>query len=387
MSQQLTAEELDRDRLRELAELADEAGVLTITVGHDPSRPDESRTAELSVKSGLRDAVANCEGELRERLEARIEELEGELEQLVDPTSFGRGRVLVTSLREGAEVRVARLQTPLAHKVVVAEHAWIRPLAKAWAQHRPVRVLLVDTDGLDVLDWSLGRVVERWDREVSFGDAQMADVKSGPAKSAHQRGLVNRERFEDRLDANRERILRDAVDNAVKGAKERDIERLLVFGQPKVRDFVAPALEGSGLDVWVDDRDLGNSSDDVVATAVEEHVLEAYVRESEALVEEVLDRTAAGGQAVTGLAGVVAALNEGRVDTLVVSTEADVRGYVTDDGLLSVNPGPEAERHPEPFLVDRTVARALLTDARIVPIPDEQAARLGDEGIGALLRW
>lgn len=386
-SQLLTAAELDRDQLRRLAGISDEAGVLTIVVGHDPSRPEESRAAELAVKGGLRDAIASCEGELRERLTARVEQIAVDVEALVDPTSFGRGRILVTPLVEDAPIDVVRVQAPVDHRVVVAEHAWIRPLASLWARHRPVRVLMVDQGGLRVLDWAMGQVQDRWEREVSFGDAQLADVKKGPSATAHMRGSVNREAFSARLDENRSRILRDALSEAIGQARERGIERVLVMGSPKVRDLVSGALQGTDVTIWTDDRDLSQSPDDAVLEAVEQHVLEGYVRESEDLIRAVLDTEAAGGPAVRGLAAVVNALNQGRVDTLVVSTDADVRGYVTDDGLLAVNPGPERDRDPEPYLVDRTVATALLTDARVVTVPDEQAAQLGDEGIGALLRW
>lgn len=386
-SHTLTANDLDRDELRRLASIEHDAGVLTIVVGHDPSRPDEGRTAELAVRSGLRKALQACEGDLRERLEDRIEEVHREIDALVDPTSFGRGRLLVTTLEPGAPIDVVRVQSPMEHEVVVARHSFIRPLARVWSAGRPIRVMLVGQDGVRVMDWSMGQLEEKWTREVSFGDAQLADVKKGPGGTTHMRGSVNREAFDSRLDANRSRVLRGAVREAIDEAAERGVDRALVIGPAKVRDLLTGELDGAPLTTWTDDRDLWNADDDDVLAVVERHATEGHVRESEALLHAILDTEAAGGPATIGLAGVISALNQGRVDTLVVSTGTDVRGFVTEDGLLAVNPGPDHVNEPEPHLVDRTVASTLATDGRVVPIPDEQAARLGEDGVGALLRW
>lgn len=381
---QMTAAELDRDRLRDLGQLEHEDGVLTVMVGHDPSRPEESRAAEAALRSGLAEWRRSDDEEFVAKLNRRIEELDDDLEDLVDPSSPGRGRVLVTTLEPGADVHVLRLQEPLDHQVVVARHAWLRPLLSFAARMKPVRVIGLHRGGVRVHDWRLGQLTHRWDREVEFGDRHLADVKSGPSNVPHQRGYVNKERFEDRLDANRARMLRASVTEAVDAARQAGIDRFLLSGSPRLRQDVLGELDTDHLDIWTDDHDLAQADEEEVRRLVVRHADEAFVRRSEELVEAINDAVGSGLNGVTDLAGVLGALNEGRVQTLVVATNESPDGYLLPDGRLSLH---RQGGEPEPFLLDRAMAAALMTDAEVVPVDESYAHRLGSEGIGALLRW
>lgn len=385
-TQLLTAAELDTGQLRRLAQLEDEAGILTITVGHDPSRPEESRAAEAAVRSGLAEWRKRDDRDFVDRLNARVEELDDELEALVDPATHGRGRVLITSLAEGADVHVVRLQQPLDPHVVIARHAWLRPLIAFWARMQPVRVIGVHHGGVRVFDWTLGHVTHQWDREVEFGDQHLADVKSGPSSpESPQRGSVNRERFEDRLDANRERMLRQSVADAVETGRDAGWTRFLVTGPNKLHGPVLKAIDTDHVEVWTDDHDITGMDEEGVRELVQRHADLAFGDRERHLVDRIENEVGAGAKGVVGMAGVLSALNEGRVETLVVATREQPAGYLLPDGRLTLHEHEDGSE-PEPFLLDRVMATALLTDADVVPIGEEHGPRL-EEGVGAILRW
>lgn len=124
-------------------------------------------------------------------------------------------------------------------------------------------------------------------------------------------------------------------------------------------------------------------------------VLETYERQQEReLVRRALDATGAGGQGVVGMEETLRAIQEGRVQILLVADGRRVPGTACRNrDYLSVQPFavcPVCGGAPEPIsdLMNAAVERAYLTDARVETVLGEARATLMDHGgIGAVLRF
>jgi peptide subunit release factor 1 (eRF1) len=122
---------------------------------------------------------------------------------------------------------------------------------------------------------------------------------------------------------------------------------------------------------------------------VEERVEEEQERQT---VERLRAEVAAGRQAVIGFSGVLQALNDGRVDTLVVPFGLSARGLrCTNCGRLWAEGGRcrtcRGRLEPVPDVVESAVASALRQSARVETITFAGPRSLDGEKIGALLRY
>src|SRR5512133_1045360 len=114
---------VDRAQLLELADLADEDGVLSAYVKVDPAAPaGVHRPWEIRVRQRLKLLLTEAEAErpcekaaaLRRRLTA----LEPEFSALLDPAAGGVGRVLFASVSRGRS-RTFSFQLPVPDLVVL----------------------------------------------------------------------------------------------------------------------------------------------------------------------------------------------------------------------------------------------------------------------------
>jgi hypothetical protein len=110
-----------------------------------------------------------------------------------------------------------------------------------------------------------------------------------------------------------------------------------------------------------------------LAALVGDHALALARRASEGAV--------AGGTGACGLAPVLDALRQGRVEHLLIDPTGSYRGVVGEDELLA--PAGEGGGID---LADLIVSRALATGAAVLPLTGD-AAQVPTDGIGALLRW
>lgn len=376
---------LDHDDLRTLSGITSDDGVLTVTVGRLPEDPNDHARAQIAVDNARRALLEGVDGADRQRLTDELDRISDALDEVVAPSTPGRGRLLVAVLDGSSEPRVHRFQLPLPTRMRVAPHAVVRDLVGLVDRGRRRTVLGLHHDGLRVFDVTAGRVEEVAEHSVDFGDAQLADVKSGPGGRPHMRGNVNVERFEDRLDANRERQLASALRDAVSAARERGAEHFVLTGPARLVSELRDGVDAP----WVSthDHDLARAGLDEVAKLTDELVDTERPRRLRDLVADVRDRVAAGGRGVVGLAGVVAALAEGRVDHLLFTGNAAAEGYVAEDGRLVLGRGSDGQHEPEPWFVDRVLHRALTTDADVTLVDLDDADVVLEEQFAAVLRW
>ncbi len=388
---------LDEQTILDLINLQDDVGVLSVFVGITPERAAEPRPGwPIAIRNELR--------ALRQRvkeagphehwvaLSERVEKLEPELERLLDASRYGRGRALFATVADDRTETVA-IQIPFQDRVVFDRSAYVRPLVAVYDEGRPAGIAVVHNRGARLLEWRVGEAEELFHEPFTIGGRDWREhTGPAPAQPLDTRpGGHRRDRYEERVDENRNRFLREQARVVADTANRRRWDRLVVAGDPRLTKPFSEELHPSpGEQLLVFDLSWGEEAPSNIAEAAWE-LLKTRRRERERnLVEEARDRTLAGGTGSLGLDDVLASLNEGRVERLLFDVDASFSGYRTPDGLLyTTDQIPTVQKTiEEPLLLERMIQRAVATSAQVTPVEEEAAEALRVHGgVAALLRW
>ncbi len=386
--------------LRDLVGFTDPQGVLSLYVEHDFSRrSDPQPAAPLEIRERIRalqDDLNDRDPDLAGAVADRLKSCEDAIARLVDPTQSGRGRALFIGVEEGRTTTVS-LALPFRLRVVHHDSAYIRPLVAAYDEGRDAGILVVSRAGARLLRWSIGEAEELSTERFEVPEEQLGRDMSGPSPAApndSRQGFVHREQFEDRIDANRQRFLRDVTQHAAQQAKEQGWDRLVIAGSPKIRSAARDLLSnGDGPRLIVADQSWEETPPHTIAEQVWPLLHSVRQEREHELADAAMDRALAGGPGALGLPDVCDALNAGRVDHLLYDDQVQPRGFRTDEGTLhpdvdGVMARSDVTMHPEPLLIERMIEQAIATDARVTPLSPEAAAPLGPhDRVAAILRW
>lgn len=389
---------LDDTTIRDLIDFTDPHGVLSLYAGHVPEQAaDPQPTAPIEIRNQIRALKADLaerDGETAKAVAARLDELGPEIDRLVDPRSHGRGRALFVAVDSGRVERVS-LQIPFRERVVHRERAFVRPLVAAHDEGRAAGVLVVSRHGARLLRWAVGEVTELETYTFTPG-GDLGREKSGPTPDQPQHpghGTPHRERFEERIDEQRHRFLRQVADQIEQRRGEHGWDRVVLSAPPKMRDEVSELVAGNGYRLLVAEQAWEDASPHEIGEAVWPLLRSVHLDRERELADAAVERTLSGQTGAMGLRNVCRALNEGRVAHLLYRADLEVEGVVSEEG--TIHPwveGPAAEADlefvREPLLVERMIERAVATHAEVTAVEPEVAASLDEhEGVAALLRW
>jgi hypothetical protein len=385
----MTAVLVDRVcRLREfigsVVELRDSLGILSVTIGIEPGDVSGRRSAwEIALQNDF--AQLRREGGLKPAARVLDEALE-RVGELLDPPSPGRGLALYVALDSGATHELT-LQRSLPTAARIGRVAHVIPLLEALDEGEPAALVMASRDGVVVLESELEHVAEVAVIELEPWIGDWWPEMKGPARANPLRGqhvVSQRDRYARRVAEAYRHTLDEAASALGSLARERGWIRGVLAGDPRTTGVLESVLEAAGVSTTTIGSNLeGVREED--ARARLEAALAALV--SETLVERVRvieEGAEAGAKGACGLEQTLAALNEARVDTLLVDPATTYPGIAEPDEVLRC--ASDVEEAVD--LVDAIVARALATGAEVVPVrgaASERLARCG--GIAAHLRW
>jgi peptide chain release factor subunit 1 len=372
----------DHEGLRRLAGIRlDRPVVLSLYLDLDPSElatPPARATAARSLLDAADRRVREhgaLEHEDRQDLEASLARARDLLGG--DLTLDGAQAVaLFLCQREGLDEAI-KLPRSVPSRVAVDRSPFVGPLAglerrERWCvtlvSRRDARVLRGSPDGL---------------REV----ASIHDDVPGQ----HDQGGWSQARYQRSIEKDVADHLKRAGDRLLRHFERQPFERLVVGGPREV----AAAFE-SGLHSYLADRLAGRIEVDVDAAtpeAILERTRELFEAEEERREADAIGRLEAGSRAVTGLEAVLPALNERRVEELLLDPGFDSPGELCPDcGLLWPEqtgrcPADGAALERRDDITEYAIELALLQSAAVLPLRRHAEDLSARGGIGALLRF
>jgi len=370
-----------RQRLRELAGLRPDGHmVLSVYLNLDPSEFPTQRDRRIEIESlldvaerGLRED--GIEHRQREELKRDVERVRSWFEREFDASGTRGVAVFAASGIDLFDVH--HLSRPIRSEVTIDDSPFIEPLAGMpggdgygvlLINRQAARVLAGGADGMREVV-SLVDDVHRWHDQGGWSQARF---QRGIAKETHDH-------------------VKHANDELFKLFKRGAVQRLLIGCPDELRGEVEGALHSylrERIAGWLE-IDVRASPTDVAAEAATIIDRDEREREREWLdrLQSELGRNARG---VSGLAGTLEALNEQRVEALLVSEGFRAEGYASPSAdFLSVEPGQSPtgdELQKRDDVIESAMERALEQSAEVVVgrhHPDLQA--LGS--IGAVLRY
>ena len=326
---------------------------------------------ERMVRDGLEHAgAASAAAEDLRRIESHVK---GGLDR-----SRTRGLAVFAS---GPDLwEVIALPVRVRDQVVVDDHVHVGQLESAVENHARFGVLLADRQRARTFVFEMGQLVDKSD---VFEALPRHDDDAGGADRRHDRA---------RLDAAAHQHLKRAAQVTFEMYKAEPFDRLAV-GAP---DDLLPELERV-MHRYLRERIVGriavapNASEAEVAEAALEAEHRAERAEEAALVEKMRAGASAGKGAVVGVDGVLRALGEHRIATLLVSDgyqapgwHCDACGRLATRGKTCPDCGAQMRRLDD--VVEHTIEDALLGGCRVEVVVD--SADLDVLGrIGAVLRF
>jgi len=377
----MAANTITRSRLRRLADVHPDRGrVLSVFLNLDPSEIPTPAARSSAITSIMTEAARRIEeaGELdhdeRAALRADVERVREVLNG--DVAGNGTRGVAVYACQPASLLEVLPLSRPVSSRVVLERTPFVEPLvqqgtAERWCvlltTRRLARLFLGDGDALEETDRIEDDVHRRHDQggwsQANYQRSVDKEVEDHIARTAEVAFELSKRRGFDRL---------------LIGAPEELVHDLEARLHPYLRERLAGRVS----------CEIEHASTEQVracaAPKIEEHV---RLREREAL-DRLAEGVGRGGRGAAGIAAVLAALNQGRVEILLVAPGLSAPGFWdSSTGLLYATP----EEAPEPVepvedVVERAIEKAIEQSADIIGVRHhDDLGPLG--GIGAVLRY
>jgi peptide chain release factor subunit 1 len=298
-----------RSDIRRLAEeRGPENKVLTLYVNLEASTSPTPQARETQVVSLLDEAAHSIEKlEPGDRRELR-EDLDGLRSYLLNESEWARGAesVAVFWSRPRDLFEILQLPSPVPPQVAIESVPYLEPLMEV-VPAEPWCVVLVNRRNARVF---LGNETGLEERMLVHDEVHGQHDQGGWSQARYERS-IERE-VEGHLEQVAEQLLRLSKDNRfehlVAGCTEELWPRFLDALHPYLRERVAGRI----------DVDVEHSSIDDVRTRLEPVVREEEERRERELFERLRRELGIEGRAVCGLEPTLAALNEARVETLLV---------------------------------------------------------------------
>lgn len=364
---------LSESDLRELLEYTSQEPVLSLYLNTEPSEGNAD-AHKLRMRSLLKDINLSQDVEAIERFFNN------------EYTWSGRG-VAVFSSSANDFFRAYPLAVPVRNLIHISDRPSVKPLAALLDNYGGYGVVLVDKQGARVFHFHMGELREQ---EGTMGE-EIKRAKHGAGSSTvpGRRGKTTATRTVDEVV---DRNMKDAADFAIHFFESNHIRRILVGGTDEnVKSFchLLPKAWQSLV--------MGTFPMSMTAThnEVRDKALQIGMQAEDAREKRLFERlkslTGQGSAGVMGLEDTLAAVNEGRVMTLLISQGYRKNAYrCKSTGWLTTKPeevcSGEDDVEKVYDIVDLMVNQVMRSGGDVeVLLSTEELERAG--GVGAILRY
>jgi len=372
--------------LHRLAGVRDEVGLLSLYTTVEPGSAVGQTRMRSTLAALRRDLDTHRDEAWASAALTRLDQLDEQLDDLLDPTRPGAGRMLFARLT-GDEVDTRWLQLPVGEVAVVEANAYLWPLLSAIEPAAPAGVARAGRDGVRIFDCRYGQATEL--DAVAFNLAGAEWSREGQASvPTLSRAGIHPDRFPQRVEEHLTRYLREAAPTVADNARRLGWHTLVLVGDPRLTRTLAEALP-AGPDVTELDAVLDpDLTPPEVLDFVRPTLDAARTRRELAAVRRVRDLAGAGGTGVLGLADTVSMLQAGRVEHLLL----DASGGWTDSDAVDAGAPPTAAllagEGTASELAEGMVEAALAHGGAVTLLDPTASAELADnDRIAAVPRW
>ena len=378
--------ELNSDLLRRLADLRpDGARVLSLFLNLDPSefatppaRATEVRSLIDEAERQSRDA-GDLDHDQQKALRADIERARDHLERL----SVDGAHALAVFVCGPADLFEAiKLPRPIETRAVVDDSPFVEPLAElgmrgSWA------VLVVNRQVARMLRGSPEQLTELPPVE---DEVHGRHDQGGWSQARYQRSVDEEARWHLKRAAEVafRRFRRSPFDNILLGGPDETVNEFEGMLHPYLRERVVGRFK----------IDVENTSPDQIREAAAGVIAEVDERIEREALDRLDEGVGKGGRGTAGLDDTIAALNERRVEILLLTDRFDAAGvfchqcgWVGTDVTLTECPADGGKLEQRENIAENAVELAIQQAARVQRVR-HHAERLEDQGsIGAVLRF
>ncbi len=381
----------DKRLLAELAAWRPRRGVISVYLRTDPDDPRQGWRTEL--RDGLKRLAERGAGEGADH-RAALRASAGRVLARFPPGPHPGGRLQLgfveVAEKPGREIWRALQFATQGTRLLHRERPYLRPLVELLDDGAPVGVVIVSAEQVRLLEWGLGVITEVKDFTPSFVKRFWRE-RRGPRQRDVARGQITtsagRDQLDQRLEANRERFLHGAGRKVRTFLDRREWRLLLAFGD---RGHVGNLIDGLGERPELKlagEENLIHSERLQLAGKIEEAVRRCNrERERELVAQATGAALAANGRGALGVTDTMSALEQGRVEHLVLASERPI------DVRPPEHPNQAQDGDVDPIgdavVSERMIEQALMTSAAVTTVEGEAAMELAEHGgVGALLRY
>ena len=292
-----------------------------------------------------------------------------------------RGVVIYAELG-GDWFEALQFPVPVQSRMVVAERPMVGPLAQVIRSYDHYGVVLLDREHVRILSVYLGTLLD----ELEF--------RGDPLPTQHdvQAGGYSQTRYQRRKLEEVKHFFKDFADEVERFVRRYQPEQLVLLGTDenvaRFREYLPDSLLQRV--VYTGPMGVDDPASEVLAR-LEPHLRAEHERHDQEVLAQVRDRAAHDYLATAGVQGTLTALQEGKVDTLVLARDGDVQGVrCTQCSFVFVR---DVTRCPydgteEMQSVDVMEEMVRLAEKQGAEIQFADANALADlRGAGALLRF
>jgi peptide chain release factor subunit 1 len=374
------------DFARRLAEQRTRHPVISLYLDLDPEEfatPPARESEVHSLIDGARPDVETDESLDHEDKIALREDLDRVRDYLLsdEPPFQGARALAVFASRLDSLFEVVQLRWPVPGRAVVASKPYIEPLLQAVQAQRWCAVVVSRDRGLILTGWPDDLVERERVRDNVHGRVK----KGGPSQANYERSA----------EQDAEAHLRRVADEVYRLWQAEGFDRLAVGGphedvtrfEQLLHNDLRPRLAPGRLAV-----DESRVTDAQIGDALTEFVTEESRRRERESLDLLAERLGVGERAAGGPEATLEALNERRVEVLLLERGvARPGGRCPSDGLLTLQsdgacPADGTALEPIADIGEAAIEAALLQDAEVILV--ERYPDLGPhQGFAALLRF
>ena len=303
------------------------------------------------------------------------------LEQEIVPAT--QGIVLFACAGANDYFEAAQLDMPIeTNRLFVFDRPHVYPLARLLDQYQRYAVLLADTNSARIFVFALGK--KQQEKEIS-------NIKTNRS----QVGGWSQMRYQRHIDNYHLQHAKEVVDTFERITREDRIEQVILAGDeetiiPLLREQMSKELAGKVIDTL--SLNVNTPEHELLETTVESYRKHNAVSDMEK-VELLLNEYRADGLGVVGVAETLAALSNGQVEELLISSAVSTINYENAEveDVLAAYATSDAGGNTvtlEPRTVaDELIARAQQVSSAKVTFIEDASLLETVGGVGALLRY